>query len=315
MEDRDVAQIDPTSATDAQPRLSRWQRLKNLGLKKLFLVCVGIGAGLGIGVVATFASVVWLTSRPIPARDWPRLEVEGAGLKATLKTDWNDDVRYQLVVTPRSDDLQAAFDNAVRSHRDSISFTVHLYDKAGFELCKKDVKPTPSVDADDHINELRANDTFYSYECSRSNYKDADRWNLSYVFPPLTAGGTATPELKWYKKQAPDGTWYKTQAASPQEAKDKLAKEIADAARHDNEPTEEDDTLTGFDYINGHLETLSGNTFLVRAGEQDIANTWNIKVQVEGGKQPRLHITRKTKGDCVIENTTNNQAVHGKKIK
>jgi hypothetical protein len=86
MEDRDDAQIDPTSATDAQPRLSRWQRLKNLGLKKLFLVCVGIGAGLGIGVVATVASVVWLTSRPIPVREWPRLEVEGAGLKAKLKT-------------------------------------------------------------------------------------------------------------------------------------------------------------------------------------------------------------------------------------
>ena len=79
--------------------------------------------------------------------------------------------------------------------------------------------------------------------------------------------------------------------------------------------TEEDDTLTGFDFFNGHLETLSGNTFLVRVGEQGIVDSWNIKVQVEGGNQPRLHITCKAKGDCVIENTTNNQAVHGKRIR
>ena len=57
--------------------------------------------------------MVWITSRPIPAREWPRLEVEGAGVRAKLKTDWNDSVRYQLVVTPRSDDLKTAFDNAV----------------------------------------------------------------------------------------------------------------------------------------------------------------------------------------------------------
>ncbi|MGH9566436.1 MAG: hypothetical protein ACRD4I_10655, partial [Candidatus Angelobacter sp.] len=62
------------------------------------------------------------------------------------------------------------------------------------------------------------------------------------------------------------------------------------------------------------LETLSGNTFVVRPGEQDIAHMWAIKVQVEGGKQPVLHITCKTKTDCVIENTTNHQAVHGRKF-
>jgi hypothetical protein len=127
-------------------------------------------------------------------------------------------------------------------------------------------------------------------------------------------GEYATPPgLKWYKKQAPDGTWYKTQASSPQEAKDKLAKQIA-AATQENAPTEKDDTLTGFDYLNGHLETLSGDTFLVRPGEQDMVHMWSIKVEVEGGKQPGLHISCKTKTDCVIENMTNHQAVHGRRI-
>ena len=134
-------------AASGQPHVSIMRRLKSLSLKKLFLAFVGIGAGFGVALVATFGSIAWFASRPIPARDWPRLNVEGAGLKAKLRTDWNDSVRYQLVVTPRSDDLKAVFDDAVRSHRDSISFTLHLYDKAGFELCKKDVKPTPFVDA------------------------------------------------------------------------------------------------------------------------------------------------------------------------
>lgn len=309
----------PLIADNARPHVSIWQKLRHLSLKKLFLAFVGTGVGLGVVLVATFSTIAWFTSRPIPARDWPRLEIEGAGLKAKLRTDWNDAVRYQLVVTPRSDDLKTAFDSTVRSNRDSISFTVHLYDKAGFELCKKDVKPTPFVDAGNQLDGLHANDSFLSFECSRSAYKDVDHWSLSYVFPALAAdlptGDAVAPGLKWYKKQAPDGTWYKTQAGSPQEAKDKLAKEIAAAAATPgNVPTEGDDTLTGFDYMNGHLETLSGNTFLVRPGEQDMVHMWSIKVQVEGGKQPGLHISCKTKTDCVIENTTNHQAVHGRRI-
>lgn len=277
-----------------------WQRLGGFGLKKLFLVCVGIGAGLGIGIVATIASVIafdaWLTSRPIPARDWPHLEVEGAGLKAKLRTDWHNFVRYQLVVTPRTHDLEVAFDHAVQSHRDSISFTVHLYDKAGFELCSKDVKPTPVVGAGGRIDGLQANDTVFG--CSRSNYKEADHWNLSYVFPVLTAdmptSGAATQRESNAKAKAVTSP----RPATPQE----------------NAPTEEDDTLTGFDFSSGHLETLSGFTFLVREGERGVADMWDIKV-LNGGAQPRLHITCKTEGDCIIENVTNNQVVHGKLVR
>jgi hypothetical protein len=198
----EVQSVAPHGTAKVQPRLSFWARLRDFGLKKLFLICVGIGIGLGLGIVGTVASVVWLTSRPIPTHDWPRLEVEGAGLKAKLKTDWNDSVRYQLVITPRNDDVKAAFDDAVQSHRDSISFTVHLYDKAGFELCTKDVKATPFVNGENRIEGLHANGTFYSFECSRSNYKEADHWNLSYGFPALIA---AVPMFTTINKlSAPD---------------------------------------------------------------------------------------------------------------
>lgn len=295
MEEPGEAQSVPVPVTtNVQPHLSIWLRLKGFGLKKIFLICVGIGTGLGIGVVVTVASVVWLTSRSIPARDWPPLEVQGAGLRAKLRTDWNDSVRYQLVVTPRSSDLEAAFDDTVRSHRDSISFTIYLYDKDGFELCKKKVKPIPLVGTESRIAELEAKDTLYSFECSRSNYKKADHWSFAYVFPALTAdipsGGAVGP-------------WNKYKKAQPQQT-----------SRQENAPTEEDDTLTGFDLYSGHLETLSGNTFLVREGEKDTVWEWNYKVS-EGGRQPGLHITCKTKADCVIENTTNSQTVHGKRIR
>jgi hypothetical protein len=182
-----MEEVGETVSSPKQVHTSLWQRLKGYSLKKLFLLCLGVGAGLGVAIVATVASVVWITSRPIPARDWPQPEIEGAGLKAKLKTDWNDSVRYQLVVRPRSDDLKTAFENVVRTHRDSISFTIHLYDKAGFELCKEDVKPIPLIDAEDHYAGVRAVDAFYSFDCSRTAYKQADRWNLSYRFPALTS--------------------------------------------------------------------------------------------------------------------------------
>lgn len=135
----------PPVEVKLQPRSFVWRKVKGLQLKKLLIVCVGIGAGLGVGLVVGFASITWFTSRPIPPREWPHLTVDGASLKATLKTDWKDSVRYQLAIGPRSDKLKAAFDDAVRSNRHSISFTIHLYDKAGFEVCKQeDVKPTPA---------------------------------------------------------------------------------------------------------------------------------------------------------------------------
>ncbi len=75
-------------------------------------------------------------------------------------------------------------------------------------------------------------------------------------------------------------------------------------------PSEEDGTLTGFDPYKGHLETLSGKTFIVREGKRCCFNVEH-QGSSEGGEQPRLHITCKTTDDCVVENTSNHQAVHG----
>ncbi len=275
-----------------QPHASIWQRLRSFSLKKLFLVCLGIGAGLGFGIVATVASISWVTSRPMPAREWPPLEGESAGLTAKLKTDWNDSVRYQLVVTPRSSDLKNAFDNAVRTHRDSISFTIHLYDKAGFELCKKDVKPTAFADAENHYEGLRSTGALYSFECSRTAYKEADHWSLSYVFPSLPS------ELNNAATQTKRGLSAANGEGPP-----------------DNAPLEGDDILTGFDSYSGHMETRSGKTFVVyREGEKSTAEDWKIDGEVSG-KQHHIHFNCKAGSDCLIENSDSNQVVHGKLVR
>jgi len=342
-EPAEVQSGSPPETTRVHPLLSIWKRLRGFGLKRLFFVCVGIGAGMGIGAAATVASIAWLSSRPTPTRDWPRLDIEGMGLKAKLRTDWDNSVRYQLSVVPRSNDLKAAFTDAVREGRDSISFTVHLYDKAGFELCKKEVRPTPVVGNGGSIDGLQANDAF-DYDCSRSNYKRTDHWNLSWVFPALNAsvpsdGATALNErpstdqtlihqgqemaarvTKEAERQMALARSFRDslQQTPPQinNAKAKAATNPSPAApQQENEPSEEDDTLTGFDLSSGHLETLSGSTFVVREVEMFVASVWVDRTEVLGEAQPRLHITCKTRSGCVIENTTNHQAVHGRKIR
>lgn len=272
------------------PHTSVWQRLRGFGLRKLFLVCLGLGAGLGIGIVATGASIIWVTSRPIPAREWP--EIEGAGLRAKLKTDWNESVRYQLVVRPRSSDLKSAFDNAVRSHRDSILFTFHLYDRAGFELCKKEVKPTAVVDADNQIEGLRSTEKLYSFECPRTAYKEADHWTFSYIFPALTSDSDKVTA------QAKRGSGPRKAVGLP-----------------DNVPLEGDDVLTGFDLYSGHMETRSGKTFVVyREGEKSTAEDWKIDGEVSR-KQHHIHFDCRAGSDCLIENAENSQVVHGKLVR
>lgn len=151
------------------------------------------------------------------------------------------------------------------------------------------------MDATNVIAGLDANETFY---CSRSNYKEAERWSLSYVFPVLSADT------------------YPGNVNSSNESAGKRNAVVSPALPNTPKSTssEEYDTLTGFDYLTRHLETLSGKTFQVRPGEESVANDWIITFQVEGGRQPRLHITCRTKTDCVIENFTNHQAVHGRRV-
>lgn len=283
----------PLASSVAVPRLSLWQRLKAYGLKKLLLVCSALGIGFGIGVVGAAVSVAWLESRPIAATEWKRLDIPSLSLKASLKTDYDDGVRYQFKVTPRSQDLIPAFDNAVQSHRDTISFTLHLYDKAGFELCKTDVRPSPVVDADEHATAMEANESFSG--CSRSEYQNVERWNLSYVFPSFASGTDANGS----GQKAP---------VSPHKAQQKSAPVASDEAG--------DDTLTGFDLYSGHLETLSGKTFLIyREGEKSTAEMWAIDQDVTGKGQAHIQFKCKDVNDCLIENPEKHQTVHGKLLK
>jgi hypothetical protein len=217
------------------------------------------------------------------------------GLKANLKTDWDGIVRYQLVIAPRSKELAQAFDVTARSQRDSLSFTIPLFDKAGFEVCKKDIKVRPFVGSGGQIEGLHANDSFYNFECSRSGYKQAERWNLSYVFPALRSD-----------KSAPQ-----PERAAPKPAPAAGARPVANP-----EPTEGDDKMTGFDMFSGHLETLSGKTFILyRQGERTTAAMWDASAQIGQKAQADIHFQCKSSTDCLIENTANKQAVHARLLR
>lgn len=285
----DESQI--ASVSSAASSVPLWQRLKTYNLKKLLLVFVALGVGLGAGIVGIAVSVDWYQSRPIAATEWNRLDVPSLSLRASLKTDYDGLVRYQFKVRPRTQDLIPAFSSAVLSHRDTISFTLHLYDKAGFEVCKTDVRPTPVVDSDDRVSAMEANDMFLY--CSRSGYKNVDHWSLSYIFPKLPDSRSVEMPSTKVGGQRPRNS----SADVPLE-------------------TNGDDTLTGFDLYSGHLETLSGKTFIVyREGEKMTALGWETEQEVSGKGQSQIHFNCKTTSDCLIENPEKHQTVHAKLLR
>lgn len=145
---------------------------------------------------------------------------------------------------------------------------------------------------------MEANDSFLY--CSRSDYKDVDHWSLSYVFPKFPTGTpveTPTATGKERKTTIPSGDSGQQSASVPHEIND-------------------DDTLTGFDLYSGHLETLSGKTFLIyREGEKMTALAWETEQEVGGKGQSKIHFRCKTGSDCLIENPEKHQTVHAKLLR
>jgi hypothetical protein len=275
------------AASTVPSRLSILQRLKGYGFKRSLLICGVISVGLGIGIVIAAVSVASYLSRPISVTEWQKLDVPARSLRASLKTDWDGLVRYQFKIRPRTQDLIPAFSRAVQANRDTVSFTLHLYDKNGFELCNTVVKPTPVVDSENRVSEMEANDSFLY--CDRSAYKNVDHWNLSYIFPNLA--------------EIPD-----TNAKGAKESATKTGESTQQAVSGD-------DTLTGFDFSSGHLETLSGKTFFVyREGERMTALDWETEQEVKGG-QAAIHFDCRIGSDCLIENPQRHQTVHTKLLK
>jgi len=287
--------------------LAFWRNLKFMGWKRLVLLCISLGAGIGLCIVGCAMAITWYLNRPIPAKQWPVIEIPAVGIKARLKTDWKDSARYQLRVVPFSAELAEPFDSSVRSNG-SIGFTIILYDKSGFQLCSTEVTPSHIVDSSDRVTELVANDHLI---CSRSDYVNAERWRMQWVFPKLSvstpaAVSPATPSgptgLKASKKPA---TVTDAPRAKPAGGNDSPASVAQDGH----------ETLTGFDSSSGNLETKSGKTFVVyRTGERTTAYMWYLDTAI-AGQQPRLRVKCDATGECLIENLKNNQAVHAKPLK
>lgn len=289
-------------------------RLRNLGFRKGLFVGVSAVYAVISFVVAIVALVRWFDTRPIHLRKWPTQEIEAAGIRAKLKTDWNGAVRYQFVVTPKTSDLTKAFSDGVETQ--SISFSVVFYDGAGFELCRARVANFSRVVSQDGlVVGLDANGTVPTNECSRSSYKEAASWKLNYKFPLLNKRSLDENSAVAVESDA-------TKKSAPAPKKSAPAPRLLDKSPAQSSPIENGngtpnfkDVLTGFDQFDGRLETRSGHTFVIdREGERPTASSWRIYADVYQTTVPLL-IDCKSTSDCLIQNTANNQAVHGKLLR
>jgi hypothetical protein len=283
------------NAASDNGKRSLLQTVRLMSLGRLLAVCLFVGIGIGAGVVGMSSLVKWYARQPlqpIPAKVWPPISLS-VGATAQLKTDWNGESRYQLSVSPATAEMGPALKRMLRLADLGPSipqFAIHFYDKAGFEVCRTDVEATAIQDSGNAVVVLAANGHFH---CSRSDYKQLDRWNVDYRFPSLLAGAGQE----------------KTAEAKPVTVKN------SSRPMPQITPQAADDTLTGFDRSSGHLEVRSGKTFVIyREGEKDTAEGWQIGADVTH-TQPGLHYECDTRNECLIENEENKQAVHGRLLR
>jgi hypothetical protein len=316
--------ITPTVAADVENPPQR-RRPRFTTLKRLFAACLALGIGIGIAIAGAIITVNWWSERPIQPTAWASLDLP-VGLVADLKTDWDSGARYQFRVSPATDepkgpyrvvspppagfkvdnppatdDLKAAFQSVVTSGDASArEFTIHLYDKAGFEICNFAVTTGPLTDSSNHAQALVGNGRF---DCSRDDYLQLSGWNVGYNFPKLIV------DTRGISSKLPPGA--KLVLPSSSVSKEKHISRWGPGF----EATAGDDTLTGFDLSSGHMEMKSGRTYLIyREGERSTVLWWQSGAIVSG-KQPELHYDCNELGDCAIENMESNQVVHGKPLR
>ena len=160
------------------------RKIGTVSINRLIVISISIGLAAGLSFAAFRLTMNWYSNRPVQAKIWPPIDLP-IGLTAKLKTDWNGETRYQLNISPKTEELTDDFDTVLRSSDVSVrQFGIHLYDKAGFEVCHALVTTSRSIGAKNRFTALTANDHFY---CSRSDYNHVDHWNVSYRFPPLSA--------------------------------------------------------------------------------------------------------------------------------
>jgi hypothetical protein len=259
--------IDRKSQSIKEPSGWHWP------MRTVVIALFALGLGIGLSIVGVHALLNWYSHRAVPTKTWPAITLS-VGITAKLKTDWRDVTRYQFVVSPSNSELSKAFETAIHSGDISLRrFTLHFYDKSGFEMCKTEVLTTPTADSGNELVALTDKGDFY---CSRADYLQLDRWNIQYRFPKLVAD-EPTP-------------------------------------KQDFLPVSGSDRMTGFDLSSGHLEMRSGKTFLVyREGEKDTALGWSTWADVTH-RQPTLHFGCDAHNECLIENSDNKQAIHGRMI-
>ncbi len=282
-----------------------WNWITTLSLWRLAVLVFCSFLGFRAGTIATRSLSDWYERRPIAAHKWPETDLDSAGMKVRLKTEWSDLLRYQFEAVPRSDDYAFAFDLSASTDPSAFRFYVHLLDESGFELCSLKISPQRGVNGSGKITRLSFNGS--DTACERKLYKRVTKWSVSWVAPPLLAikstdiDKTPKPEEKTpasHPKTTPIPSQRKSahQAAIVPAPGDSNGQNAAEQAL--------DELFTGYDYVETHtLETRSGMSFTIRRkGEQDVPLYWR-----NGDK---LHIECQPHAECLIDNSRRGESVH-----
>jgi hypothetical protein len=259
---------------------------KRAGWKRIVLVGLSCGVGIVVAVAAVIFLFNWYNDRPTSAKKWPEIDNPSQGFKITLRTEWRDGrVKYKLHVLPHDQSLAVAFDKVAGPAAKSGSFTVQLEDPSGFELCKIEmVELVPQMGDDGLVHAVEAEGD--ASGCSRSQYLEASEWNVVYRFPKISSS-TSGDDKKTPNPEVTTKRTTRTQLTYPFEG---------------------EDSLTGFDYSGGQLETRAGHTFAVqREGERGTALLWTASA--------RLKYSCRSASDCLIVNVDRDEAVHARMVR
>jgi len=157
--------------------------------KRLFkwaVLAFSLGAGMVVGWFSLTQRPPSNTPSPPASKTWPDLDLGFPfGIRLSLKTEWQDGVRYLFRIAPmdtgRVGDFDRAADQILGSSGSSLPdiFTLHFLDAFDFELCKAEIGRAHLVLVSGYLGPNLGADG-KADQCSQGEYETARKWTVTY---------------------------------------------------------------------------------------------------------------------------------------
>jgi len=282
-----------TGVSEGEPRntvtitlpafLQRWIRLIPKSTPRAALFFFTFGVGFGLAVVVSNAAVSLYRNRPLPQKAWQERKFDAVGLRAKLETDWansGSDLRYKLLIRPSDPTAIDEFSQTLIDRQFGGMITVNLYDARHFLVAKSDNYLSAFTRVFDDSGKIKvavAQDKFF---ITRDQYASLSSWDFSTNLPLI---------------QKADG------AGKPSGS----AAQTAGVGTIKSGPREGDEIISGYDAVNGNLETNSGRTFFIyKPGEQSTAISWRVS--------SRFHYKCDENFVCVLTKSGTDAVLHAR---